>query len=174
MCRLLEVPLRVTTPGSHTAASSSPFTRHHDHAPIISAGDCISLKPPHNFPRSMFLKRQDPPLLPRPPPPPASIAKPDEEPTHPPAEQQAGQRPARKAAEAHNTGHPPSRGDLPVQCSRRLKEEVATVLRGPLSFTAKCQIEPLWGTYTRASVEWHAQPGRSQGAFSRFSRLFFF
>ena len=39
---------------------------------------------------------------------------------------------------------------------------------------AKCQIEPLWETYTRTSVEWHALPGRSQGAFSRFSRLFFF
>ena len=39
---------------------------------------------------------------------------------------------------------------------------------------AKCQIEPLWETYTRTSVEWHARPGRSQGAFSRFSRLFFF
>ena len=60
-------------------------------------------------------------------------------------------------------------------CSRRLKEEVATVLGGALSFTAKCQIEPLWETYyTRTSVEWHALPGRSQGAFSRFSRLFFF
>ena len=68
---------------------------------------------------------------------------------------------------------PPLKGYLPVQCSRRLKEEVATVLGGPLSFTAKCQIEPLWETYTRASVEWHALPGRSQGAFSRFSWLFF-
>jgi hypothetical protein len=37
-----------------------------------------------------------------------------------------------------------------------------------------CQTEPLWETYTRTSVEWHALPGRPQGAFSRFSRLFFF